>query len=70
MNDPDLVVLDEPTDGLDPGSKETRDVLQKLRAEGKTIFLNSHLLGEVEQTATARRSSWKAGSSARARSRK
>jgi ABC-2 type transport system ATP-binding protein len=50
MNDPDLVVLDEPTDGLDPvGRKETRDVLQKLRAEGKTIFLNSHLLGEVEQ---------------------
>jgi ABC-2 type transport system ATP-binding protein len=50
MNDPDLVVLDEPTDGLDPvGRKETRDVLQQLRAEGKTIFLNSHLLGEVEQ---------------------
>ena len=50
MNDPDLVVLDEPTDGLDPvGRKETRDVLQRLRAEGKTMFLNSHLLGEVEQ---------------------
>ena len=50
MNDPDLVVLDEPTDGLDPvGRKETRDVLLQLRAEGKTVFLNSHLLGEVEQ---------------------
>jgi ABC-2 type transport system ATP-binding protein len=50
MNDPDLVVLDEPTDGLDPvGRKETRDMLQRLRAEGKTVFLNSHLLGEVEQ---------------------
>ncbi len=50
MNDPDLIVLDEPTDGLDPvGRKETRDVLQRLRGDGKTIFLNSHLLGEVEQ---------------------
>jgi ABC-2 type transport system ATP-binding protein len=50
MNDPDLIVLDEPTDGLDPvGRKETRDVLQWLRDEGKTVFLNSHLLGEVEQ---------------------
>jgi ABC-2 type transport system ATP-binding protein len=50
MNDPDLVVLDEPTDGLDPvGRKETRDMLQRLRADGKTVFLNSHLLGEVEQ---------------------
>jgi ABC-2 type transport system ATP-binding protein len=50
VNDPDLIVLDEPTDGLDPvGRKETRDVLQQLRGQGKTIFLNSHLLGEVEQ---------------------
>jgi ABC-2 type transport system ATP-binding protein len=50
MNDPDLVVLDEPTDGLDPvGRKETRDVLERLRAQGKTVFLNSHLLGEVER---------------------
>ena len=50
MNDPDLVVLDEPTDGLDPvGRKETRDMLQRLRADGKTVFLNSHFLGEVEQ---------------------
>jgi ABC-2 type transport system ATP-binding protein len=50
MNDPQLVVLDEPTDGLDPiGRKETRDVLLELRSQGKTVFLNSHLLGEVEQ---------------------
>lgn len=50
MNDPELIVLDEPTDGLDPvGRKETRDMLQQLRARGKTIFLNSHLLSEVEQ---------------------
>jgi ABC-2 type transport system ATP-binding protein len=50
MNDPDLIVLDEPTDGLDPvGRKETRDLLQQLRDQGKTVFLNSHLLGEVEQ---------------------
>ncbi len=50
MNDPDLVVLDEPTDGLDPvGRKETREVLERLRAQGKTVFINSHLLGEVER---------------------
>ena len=50
MNDPDLVVLDEPTDGLDPvGRKETRDALERLRSQGKTVFLNSHLLGEVER---------------------
>jgi ABC-2 type transport system ATP-binding protein len=50
INDPELVVLDEPTDGLDPvGRREVREVLKRLRSEGKTIFLNSHLLGEVEQ---------------------
>ena len=50
MNDPDLVVLDEPTDGLDPvGRKETRDALERLRSQGKTVFLNSHLLGKVER---------------------
>ncbi|MBL9149409.1 MAG: ABC transporter ATP-binding protein [Phycisphaerae bacterium] len=46
---PDLVVLDEPTDGVDPiGRKEIRDVLLALRAEGRTVFVNSHLLGELE----------------------
>lgn len=50
MNDPDLIVLDEPTDGLDPmGRRETRQTLQQLRDQGKTVFLNSHLLGEVER---------------------
>jgi ABC-2 type transport system ATP-binding protein len=49
MNDPELVVLDEPTDGVDPvGRREIRDVLLKLRAQGKTVFLNSHLLSELE----------------------
>jgi ABC-2 type transport system ATP-binding protein len=47
--DPDLLVLDEPTDGVDPvGRKEIRDVLMDLKKRGKTIFLNSHLLSEVE----------------------
>ena len=49
MNDPDMVVLDEPTDGLDPvGRRETRELMLELRAEGKTVFLNSHLLSELE----------------------
>jgi ABC-2 type transport system ATP-binding protein len=49
INDPDLVVLDEPTDGVDPvGRREIRDVLIKLREQGKTVFLNSHLLSELE----------------------
>jgi ABC-2 type transport system ATP-binding protein len=50
MNDPDLVVLDEPTDGVDPvGRREIRDLLVRLRNERrKTIFLNSHLLSELE----------------------
>lgn len=47
--DPDLVVLDEPTDGVDPvGRREIRDVLLRLRGEGKTVFINSHLLSELE----------------------
>jgi ABC-2 type transport system ATP-binding protein len=49
VNDPEVLFLDEPTDGLDPlGRKDVRDLLVQLRAEGKTIFLNSHLLSEVE----------------------
>ncbi len=47
--DPKIIVLDEPTDGVDPvGRKEIRDVLLELRQRGKTVFVNSHLLGELE----------------------
>ncbi len=47
---PELLVLDEPTSGLDPaGRKEVRDLILALKAEGKTIFLSSHILSEVEQ---------------------
>ena len=49
INDPDLIFLDEPTDGVDPiGRKEIRDILIEIKNQGKTIFLNSHLLSEVE----------------------
>jgi ABC-2 type transport system ATP-binding protein len=49
VNDPELVFLDEPTDGVDPqGRKEMRGVLQLLRDQGRTVFINSHLLGELE----------------------
>ena len=49
LHDPDLLILDEPTDGLDPvGRTQVRSVLEELRRKGKTIFLNSHLLQEVE----------------------
>jgi ABC-2 type transport system ATP-binding protein len=51
MNEPDLVFLDEPTSGLDPlGRLLVRDIIRELRAGGTTVFLNSHLLGEVEAT--------------------
>ena len=50
LNDPELIILDEPTDGVDPvGRKEIRDVLVHLKEQGKTFFLNSHLLSEVER---------------------
>jgi ABC-2 type transport system ATP-binding protein len=48
---PELVFLDEPTSGLDPlGRLLVRDIIHELKAEGTTVFLNSHLLGEVEAT--------------------
>jgi ABC-2 type transport system ATP-binding protein len=48
---PDLLVLDEPTNGLDPPQiKEIREVLQAIAAEGRTVLVSSHLLAEVEQT--------------------
>lgn len=50
LGDPELLVLDEPTSGLDPaGRKEVRDLIWALKADGKTIFLSSHILSEVEQ---------------------
>ena len=49
MHEPDLIILDEPTDGVDPmGRKEIRELMTVLKEKGHTIFLNSHLLGEVE----------------------
>jgi ABC-2 type transport system ATP-binding protein len=49
VNEPDLVLLDEPTDGVDPlGRRDIRDVLVRLRSQGKTVFINSHMLSELE----------------------
>jgi ABC-2 type transport system ATP-binding protein len=51
LNEPDLVLLDEPTSGLDPvGRRLVRDIIRDLRDRGTTVFLNSHLLSEVEVT--------------------
>src|SRR3990170_5892647 len=50
LHDPELLVLDEPTNGLDPaGMREVREVIRELGKSGKTVFVSSHLLGEVEQ---------------------
>ncbi|MBL4591065.1 MAG: ABC transporter ATP-binding protein [Phycisphaerales bacterium] len=49
MDSPQFIVLDEPTDGVDPvGRKDIREILLQLKAEGRTVFLNSHLLSELE----------------------
>ena len=49
INNPDLLILDEPTSGLDPiGRMKVREIIQRLKGEGKTIFFSSHELGEVE----------------------
>jgi len=51
MNRPALVFLDEPTSGLDPvGRRLVRDIIHELRADGTSVFLNSHLLSEIEVT--------------------
>ncbi|HRI41282.1 MAG: ABC transporter ATP-binding protein [Candidatus Pollutiaquabacter aromativorans] len=53
LHDPDLIILDEPTTGLDPqGIVDLRKLLLQLQAEGKTIFLSSHILSEIELIAT------------------
>ncbi|MGH9866432.1 MAG: AAA family ATPase, partial [Candidatus Acidiferrales bacterium] len=50
LSDPQLIILDEPTSGLDPaGRKDVRDTILALKSSGKTIFLSSHILSEVEQ---------------------
>ncbi|MBW5470159.1 MULTISPECIES: ABC transporter ATP-binding protein [Brevibacillus] len=49
LSDPELIFLDEPTSALDPiGRKEVRELIARLRDQGKTVFLNSHLLSEME----------------------
>jgi ABC-2 type transport system ATP-binding protein len=51
VNNPDILFLDEPSSGLDPaGRKLVRDIIREQRDRGATVFLNSHLLGEVEQS--------------------
>ncbi len=54
LKDPELLVLDEPANGLDPaGIREVRQLLRRLGQEGRTVFVSSHLLTEVEQTCDA-----------------
>ena len=49
INNPDLLILDEPTSGLDPvGRMQVREIIQRLKSEGKTVLFSSHELGEVE----------------------
>jgi ABC-2 type transport system ATP-binding protein len=49
INEPEFIILDEPTSGLDPiGSREVKDLILKLKLEGKTVLLCSHLLSDVE----------------------
>jgi ABC-2 type transport system ATP-binding protein len=53
LNEPDLLILDEPANGLDPaGIVEMRDLLRELAASGKTVFISSHVLSEVQQICT------------------
>ncbi len=53
LHDPQLIILDEPTNGLDPaGMREVRQLIRNLGEIGKTVFVSSHLLHEVEQTCT------------------
>jgi ABC-2 type transport system ATP-binding protein len=53
LNDPDVLVLDEPANGLDPaGIVEMRDLMRTLSSEGKTVFISSHVLSEVRQICT------------------
>jgi ABC-2 type transport system ATP-binding protein len=50
LKDPELLILDEPANGLDPaGIREVRDLLKRLGGEGRTVFVSSHILSEVQQ---------------------
>lgn len=50
VGDPELVILDEPTSGLDPtGRRDVKDLIQRLRAAGKTLFFSTHIIADVEE---------------------
>lgn len=50
LGDPDVLILDEPTAGLDPrGAKEVRDIIEEVNEEGRTVFFSSHIISEVER---------------------
>ena len=52
MHDPDILILDEPTNGLDPsGVIEIRELCKEMKRQGKTLLISSHILSEVEQVA-------------------
>jgi ABC-2 type transport system ATP-binding protein len=49
INDPEFILLDEPTSGLDPiGTREIKDLILRLKSEGKTVLMSSHLLADVQ----------------------
>lgn len=51
LHDPEMLILDEPLSGLDPvGRKEIKDVMRRLKNEGKTIFFSSHIVSDIEET--------------------
>ena len=70
VHDPEVVFLDEPMSGLDPiGRKEVRDLILRLRDQGKTVFMNTHILHDVELVCDRVAIIVGAGSATRAQSR-